>query len=93
MPIANLLSQEIPALDQGSTVAEGILIMGDYHVRHLPVLIEEEFKGLIDEDTLLDSDPTADIGSLLLHVFLCNHRTTFMMPSGCLPSSKSVYCR
>ncbi|PHI21349.1 CBS domain-containing protein [Lewinellaceae bacterium SD302] len=66
MTIANLLSQEIPALDQRSTVAEGILIMGDYHVRHLPVLINEEFRGLIDEDTLLDSDPSASIGSLML---------------------------
>lgn len=39
--------------------------MGDYHVRHLPVLINEEFQGLIDEDTLMDSDPTGSIGKLI----------------------------
>lgn len=68
MIIANLLSEEIPNLDQHSTVAEGILVMGDFHVRHLPVMIEGEFRGLVDEDTLLDTDPSSRISVLLAPV-------------------------
>lgn len=65
MIIANLLSEEIEALNEKSTVAEGMLVMGDFHLRHLPVIEDNVFRGVIDEDTIMDSDPTELVITLL----------------------------
>lgn len=66
MITANLISEEIPTLGHASTVAEGLMLMGDFHVRHLPVVTNDEFRGIIDEDTLLDNDPTGKVSQLMV---------------------------
>lgn len=65
MIIANLLSQDIEALNETSTVAEGMMVMGDFHIRHLPVVEHGVYRGIINEDTLLDSNPSVKVLPLL----------------------------
>jgi acetoin utilization protein AcuB len=63
-----LISTEIPSLHLSHTGDDAMAIMGEYCVRHLPVVRKEELLGLISEDFLLENDTEMPISSYRLAV-------------------------
>jgi acetoin utilization protein AcuB len=52
-----LISTEIPSLHLTHTGEDAMAIMGEYCVRHLPLVNQDELLGLISEDMILEYDP------------------------------------
>jgi CBS domain-containing protein len=63
-----LISTEIPTLHLNHTGDDAMAIMGEYCVRHLPVVQAGELLGLISEDFLLENDTEMPISSYRLAV-------------------------
>lgn len=51
-----LISGSIPTLATTDTVSRGLQLMADYHLSHLPVVSENTFIGLVNEDDLMNAD-------------------------------------
>src|SRR5690606_31234169 len=51
-----LISGSIPTLAVTDTVSRGLQLMADYHLSHLPVVSENIFVGLVNEDDLMNAD-------------------------------------
>ncbi|MBV4359157.1 CBS domain-containing protein [Pinibacter aurantiacus] len=56
-----LISTSIPVLAPTDSVDKALQLMSDYHLSQLPVIAEEKFVGLIDEEELLNTDTNATI--------------------------------
>lgn len=61
-----LISKTIDSLRTSDTGEETITMMGIYHVKHLPIVNNEQLLGLISEEDILDKDMNEAIGSYRL---------------------------
>ena len=64
----NLISDTIIPLRTSDTGSEALSIMGEFYVRHLPIVNNETLLGLISEDEILDYDVEEAIGSYKLNL-------------------------
>lgn len=62
MRAVNLISQSIPFLRLHDTVSRALQLMSDFHITHLPVVSDEKYMGLVEENDLMD---VSDEGLLL----------------------------
>lgn len=62
----DLISNEVSALMTSDTGEEAITMMSIFHVKHLPIVNNEHFLGLISEDDIFNSDMDEAIGSYQL---------------------------
>jgi acetoin utilization protein AcuB len=58
----DLISASVPTLSLTDTVFQALQLMTDYHLSHLPVITDEKYLGLVNEDQLLNME---DDGVLL----------------------------
>jgi len=81
MKAADLISESIPSLKTSDTGAVALHLMNEFHVRHLAVVNENQFMGLISEEDILNAHGVEEsIGSLslaLLRPFLHDHEHAF----------------
>jgi acetoin utilization protein AcuB len=49
-----IISASIPSLHLNDPVSQALDLMADFHVTHLPVVVEEKLAGLVSEDALLN---------------------------------------
>lgn len=61
-----LISKTIDSLRTSDSGEETITMMGIYHVKHLPIVNNEQLLGLISEEDILDKDMNEAIGSYRL---------------------------
>lgn len=65
MRAVNLLSQSIPSLRIEDTARQALLLMTDFHINQLPVVQDEKYLGLVEENELLDvEDDSKPLGEL-----------------------------
>ena len=64
----NLLSNEIIPLRPSDSGNEALSVMGDFYIRHLPIVNNKQFLGLISEDDILNHDIEAPVGSYFLSI-------------------------
>ncbi len=57
----DMISNSFPYLHMEDKVYHALQLMSDYHVGHLPVVDNDKYIGLVDEDQLLHSDDSKDI--------------------------------
>jgi acetoin utilization protein AcuB len=50
----DIISSAIPSLHLNDPVSQALDLMADFHVTHLPVVIEDKLAGLVSEDDLLN---------------------------------------
>ncbi len=62
-----LISTSLPTLKPDDPVSKAIDLMAEFYVRHLPVLEDEKFTGLVFEDDLMNADENANIQSIADH--------------------------
>ncbi|MFI5134584.1 MAG: CBS domain-containing protein [Chitinophagales bacterium] len=81
MKAVDLISESIPALKTSDTGAIALHLMSEFHVRHLPVVNENQLLGLISEEDILNAHGVEEaIGSLplaFLRPFLHDHEHAF----------------
>jgi CBS domain-containing protein len=58
------IASSLPYLIPSDTVEKAMEWMNEHHVRHLPVVEDDQYKGLIEEEDLLNADPAESVGSL-----------------------------
>jgi CBS domain-containing protein len=68
MIASNLLSHTLLPLRTSDTGDEALGIMSDFHVRHLPVVNNEQLLGLVSEEDILGNDPSEAVGSYSLSI-------------------------
>ena len=56
-----LISHSFPYLHLEDKVYHALQLMSDYHVAHLPVVDNDKYVGIVDEDQLLHTDDTNEI--------------------------------
>jgi CBS domain-containing protein len=67
MLAVELIADEIPPIHTSDTIQRAVDRMVEFRVRHLPIVNEEEFLGLLAEDDLVvESDYQTPIGALAL---------------------------
>jgi len=66
MIASKIISQLILPLRTSETGEKALAIMTDYQVKHLPIVNNESFLGIISEDDILDNDANEPIGSYRL---------------------------
>src|ERR1700733_14507908 len=49
-----IISAAIPSLHLNDPVSQALDLMADFHVTHLPVVVEDKLAGLVSEDDLLN---------------------------------------
>src|SRR6201991_3300983 len=49
-----IISAAIPSLHLNDPVSQALDLMADFHVTHLPVVVEDKLAGLVSEDNLLN---------------------------------------
>ena len=65
MRALDLISHSIPFLRLNDTAGRALQLMADFHVTHLPVVVEEKYQGLVEENELMDiADENQELGSL-----------------------------
>ena len=64
-----VISATIPSLHLNDPVSQALDLMADFHVTHLPVVVEDKLVGLISEDDLLNVEIGDTRLSQLLPVF------------------------
>lgn len=62
----NLLSNAIVPLRTSDTGENALSMMGDFYIRHLPIVNNEQLLGLISEDDILEYDALEAVGSYSL---------------------------
>ena len=67
MRAQQLLTSDLPLLLPIDTVANAIQLMDEYKVSHLPLVVEDMFKGLIYEEDLLECDKDAVLAEVDAH--------------------------
>jgi len=58
-----LISKNIAPLHCNDTGEQALTMMNIYHVKHLPVVDDDKFIGLISEDEIMSNDLSKEIGS------------------------------
>jgi predicted transcriptional regulator len=67
MLAVELISDSIPTVRTSSTIQQVIDRMTEFKVRHLPIVNEDQFLGLVSEDDLIEpADYSLPVGSLFL---------------------------
>jgi CBS domain-containing protein len=61
-----LKSQMLDPLRTSDTGHYALSVMADFHLRHLPIVNNQQLLGLISEDDILDHDPDEPVGSYKL---------------------------
>ncbi len=65
MRAVNLISHSIPFLRLHDTARRALQLMTDFHITHLPVVAEEKYLGLVEENELMDlEDDNLQLGEL-----------------------------
>jgi len=64
-----VISATIPSLHLNDPVSQALDLMADFHVTHLPVLVEDKLAGLIGEDDLLNVEDDSTRLSQLQSLF------------------------
>tara|TARA_Y100000739_G_scaffold227756_1_gene237910 strand:+ start:691 stop:1338 length:648 start_codon:yes stop_codon:yes gene_type:complete len=64
MTAEQLLTSDIPLLLPIDTVKCALDMMDEYKLAHLPLVVEDHFKGLISEEDLLESDESAVLAEI-----------------------------
>lgn len=64
-----IISASVPSLHLNDPVSQALDLMADFHVTHLPVVIEDKLAGLIGEDDLLNVEDDNTRLSQLQHLF------------------------
>ena len=60
-----IISASIPSLHLNDPVSQALDLMADFHVTHLPVVVEDKLAGLVSEDYLLNiEDDTTRLSQL-----------------------------
>jgi acetoin utilization protein AcuB len=67
MRAQQLLTSDLPLLLPIDTVSSAIQLMDEYKVSHLPLVVEDMFKGLINEEDLLECDKDAVLAEVNTH--------------------------
>jgi acetoin utilization protein AcuB len=67
MRAQQLLTSDLPLLLPIDTVSSAIQLMDEYKVSHLPLVVEDMFKGLIHEEDLLECDKDAVLAEVDTH--------------------------
>ena len=67
MRAQQLLTSDLPLLLPIDTVSNAIELMDEYKVSHLPLVVEDMFKGLIHEEDLLECDKDAVLAEVDTH--------------------------
>ncbi|MDA1382418.1 MAG: CBS domain-containing protein [Bacteroidetes bacterium] len=67
MRAQQLLTSDLPLLHPIDTVSNAIQLMDEYKVSHLPLVVEDMFKGLINEEDLLECDKDAVLAEVDTH--------------------------
>lgn len=57
----DLISASLPTLSLTDTVFQALQLMTDYHVSHLPVITDEKYLGLVNEDQLLNIEDDSSL--------------------------------
>ncbi|HEY6902258.1 MAG TPA: CBS domain-containing protein [Puia sp.] len=60
-----LISAAIPSLHLNDPVSQALDLMADFHVTHLPVVVEDKLAGLVSEDDLLNVEDDETLLSVL----------------------------
>jgi acetoin utilization protein AcuB len=60
-----IISASIPSLHLNDPVSQALDLMADFHVTHLPVVVEDKLAGLVSEDYLLNVEDDTTRLSLL----------------------------
>ena len=67
MRAQQLLTSDLPLLLPIDTVSSAIQLMDEYKVTHLPLVVEDLFKGLVNEEDLLECDKDAVLAEINTH--------------------------
>lgn len=67
MTAESLISDAIVPLAPTDTGDEALGIMGEFYVRHLPIVQDGSLKAVISEDNILDADALEPVGGYPLH--------------------------
>ena len=66
MKVKELLKTDIPTITQNTTGNMALLIMEEYKTSHLIILSETEFKGIIDQESILEmEDLTNELNKII----------------------------
>ena len=66
MKLKSLLKNDIPTINPNTTGNMSLLIMEEYKTSHLIILSDTEFKGIIDQDSILEmEDMTKEISTVI----------------------------
>ena len=66
MKLKELLKNDIPTINQKTTGNMALLIMEEYKTSHLIVLSETDFKGILNQDSILEMDDlTSEVNTIL----------------------------
>ena len=66
MKLKEIIKNEIPTINQNTSGNMALLIMEEYKSSHLIVLSETEFKGILNQESILDMDDlTKPVNSIL----------------------------
>ena len=66
MKLKSLLKNDIPTINPNTTGNMSLLIMEEYKTSHLIILSDTEFKGVIDQDSILEmEDMTNEISTVI----------------------------
>ncbi len=57
----DLISASVPTLSLTDTVFQALQLMTDYHVSHLPIITDEKYVGLVNEDQLLNIEDDSSL--------------------------------
>ena len=64
----DVISVAIPTLHLDDTAAQALQLMAEFHVEHLPVVVDDKLAGLVYEDDLIDitneNTPLSDLQSI-----------------------------
>jgi acetoin utilization protein AcuB len=77
MLVSEIIQSSVPALQYSDTVEEAIEILQEYNVKHLAVLDNEDYRGLISMDELLDAAGNDTINTLadkFIHIHILNNQ-------------------
>ena len=69
MNAISLISDNIPPLKTSDTGEVVMNWMNEFQVKHLPIVNNEQFLGLISEEDILDNEPNEPIGSYSLSYY------------------------
>ena len=61
MKAIDLLSESIPPLRMTDTGATALRLMSEYHVRHLPIVNDQQLIGLISEEEILTAQGVEEL--------------------------------